>query len=609
MKRILLITFGAMCLVLPLKAQHIFSESFYFPARDSLGKSGGWEKQSYNNPYKIKIVSQGLAFKNYTTLYSGNSVLLTNEPNGNLCYQYFPKRDTQSVYLSYLINVDSLSPTATWGYNVSLDEHGGVTNMSLKCNVKRISDTTFTFGVEKTSGTSFINAVYSIKTTYLVVMKYSFVSGSSNDSAKIYIFSNAVPELEPANPDTFRVDGVDANDVGQINISNSYAQNGLNGSRIYIDEIRIGTSWKSTIFETASDNDYMFSSITPNQIASATLSENTSFNAGYDSSATLYPGTLLFYKTESGRFGKMRILGNDTKGKLSLRFTTYENEDEIFSQVDSLVLLTPSMVDLDSAMQSSNRESADIEWTVESSSKMTLASRKGTSIEFSDPLFANISLSTIQTTPLLGTAIAANNDSTNLLPEGAILFYKTNQGNYGKLKVLHYGSTLTIKFFTVAKNGALVAFSDSLSIPGTWLCDLDSSSMTGQTAGADFKWSLETITLRKLLPKNNALFGFQVITDVRELDEQIPYNFSLAQNFPNPFNPTTTIHYQIATGGNVSLKIYDVLGKEITTLVNEFQNVGNYSIQLDASKLASGIYFYVLHSGSFMDVKKMILLR
>jgi len=88
-----------------------------------------------------------------------------------------------------------------------------------------------------------------------------------------------------------------------------------------------------------------------------------------------------------------------------------------------------------------------------------------------------------------------------------------------------------------------------------------------------------------------------------------PDSYNLAQNYPNPFNPVTTIQYSIPNRSSVTLKIYDVLGKEIATLVNEEKDRGLYSVNFDASGLASGIYLYRLQAGSFVETKKMILLK
>ncbi len=88
-----------------------------------------------------------------------------------------------------------------------------------------------------------------------------------------------------------------------------------------------------------------------------------------------------------------------------------------------------------------------------------------------------------------------------------------------------------------------------------------------------------------------------------------PREFALMQNYPNPFNPSTIISFQIPKSGLVSLKIYDVLGIEIATLLNEEKNPGKYEIDFNASYLSSGIYFYTLRAGNFISIKKMILIK
>jgi len=85
--------------------------------------------------------------------------------------------------------------------------------------------------------------------------------------------------------------------------------------------------------------------------------------------------------------------------------------------------------------------------------------------------------------------------------------------------------------------------------------------------------------------------------------------FSLENNYPNPFNPVTNIKYNIPQDLFVSLKVYDISGREVKSLVNEFKNAGNYIISFNASELASGIYFYRIQTGSFVQVKKMILVK
>ncbi len=98
-------------------------------------------------------------------------------------------------------------------------------------------------------------------------------------------------------------------------------------------------------------------------------------------------------------------------------------------------------------------------------------------------------------------------------------------------------------------------------------------------------------------------------SSVTELKIETPSQFKLAQNFPNPFNPETIISYQIPVTGHVSLKIYDVLGNEVSTLVNKETEAGSYQIKFDGGKLSSGVYFYKLQSGNFVQIKKLLLMK
>jgi len=99
------------------------------------------------------------------------------------------------------------------------------------------------------------------------------------------------------------------------------------------------------------------------------------------------------------------------------------------------------------------------------------------------------------------------------------------------------------------------------------------------------------------------------LTGVREISNQIPDKYELSQNYPNPFNPATKIDFSIKEQGLVTLKVYNSLGQEVATLVNQVQNAGKYSVNFDASKLASGTYIYKLNIGDVRLVKKLMLLK
>ncbi|NCS90419.1 MAG: T9SS type A sorting domain-containing protein, partial [Ignavibacteria bacterium] len=88
-----------------------------------------------------------------------------------------------------------------------------------------------------------------------------------------------------------------------------------------------------------------------------------------------------------------------------------------------------------------------------------------------------------------------------------------------------------------------------------------------------------------------------------------PVEFALLQNYPNPFNPVTKIKYAVSIRQYTTLKVYNILGREVATLVNEYQAAGNYEVKFDASNLSSGVYFYKLQSGNFVQTKKLLLMK
>ncbi len=98
-------------------------------------------------------------------------------------------------------------------------------------------------------------------------------------------------------------------------------------------------------------------------------------------------------------------------------------------------------------------------------------------------------------------------------------------------------------------------------------------------------------------------------TAVNENTSNIPENYRLFQNYPNPFNPSTTLQYQIPQSALVIIKVYDALGKEVKTLVNQYQNMGSHEVNFNSGNLSSGVYFYTMQAGSFVETKKMILLK
>jgi Secretion system C-terminal sorting domain len=120
------------------------------------------------------------------------------------------------------------------------------------------------------------------------------------------------------------------------------------------------------------------------------------------------------------------------------------------------------------------------------------------------------------------------------------------------------------------------------------------------------KQSYETNPSNIIIYERTEGDGFEKSGDNNQLQD---FTYQLDQNYPNPFNPSTIIKYSIKNNGLVELIIFDILGREVTTLINEQKAAGSYSVEFNSSKLPSGVYLYKLKSGKFVDVKKMILLK
>ena len=107
----------------------------------------------------------------------------------------------------------------------------------------------------------------------------------------------------------------------------------------------------------------------------------------------------------------------------------------------------------------------------------------------------------------------------------------------------------------------------------------------------------------------NQELDFFGVVPVQQISSEVPNEYSLDQNYPNPFNPATTINYSIVNAGEIKITLFDVSGKEVDVLVNGIQSPGKYSINYNASRLPSGVYFYRINTEGFTDTRKMILIK
>jgi len=183
---------------------------------------------------------------------------------------------------------------------------------------------------------------------------------------------------------------------------------------------------------------------------------------------------------------------------------------------------------------------------------------------------------------------------------------------------LKAGDTVRVQIFAARKILTTVSSTGTMNVFGytrnymTFFQDDLSSTNDNFEMIADGFGILENIGEGPTFGLNGAIInGIQYgeILQVENRAVNIPIHFSLLQNYPNPFNPTTDINYSIPKSGFVKIKVYDLLGREVTTLVNEFKPAGNYHVQFNAGKLVSGVYFYRMESGEYSQTKKLLLLK
>lgn len=127
----------------------------------------------------------------------------------------------------------------------------------------------------------------------------------------------------------------------------------------------------------------------------------------------------------------------------------------------------------------------------------------------------------------------------------------------------------------------------------------------GYYGESSWNYTYQLIGLRK----DGVLYGDTVVTSIDDHLTNPPQTYVLDQNYPNPFNPTTTIKFQIPHSSLVTLKVFDLLGGEVATLVNEEMGPGTYERVFNAEGLASGVYLYQLNAGSFVQTRKLLILR
>ena len=198
-------------------------------------------------------------------------------------------------------------------------------------------------------------------------------------------------------------------------------------------------------------------------------------------------------------------------------------------------------------------------------------------------------------------------DPENTMP-AVMPFASIPQPRHKAYSVASSGTSLK---WTAARNGNSYNIYLGKTSSPPMLTNLTTTNyMTGKLdANTTYYWRVDAVTDAGVIPGKIWQFKTDAATGVSETGSRQPMGFSLDLNYPNPFNPTTTIGYRIAKAGPASLKIYDVMGRVVATLVDDVKAAGSYTVQFDGKDLPSGVYAYELRAGSFTSVNKMTLIK
>lgn len=286
------------------------------------------------------------------------------------------------------------------------------------------------------------------------------------------------------------------------------------------------------------------------------------------------------------------VIPNNSAVKINVKFKV-DNTKTVHSEDFYIPVGTGNILVLDSAENGMGR------WTVSTGWNVTTSQSYSPNNSFADSPTGNYANSTNRTM----TLTAAQNISA-----APVVFlsywYKHNIDAFDNAYVDVSGDNGTSwkskKFFTGVNN--------------TWTKDvLDISNLANASATLKIRFSLVsngTIPADGIYLDNIKLVNYTMTpTGINSVNTELPSEYSLSQNYPNPFNPSTNITFTLPQAGNVSLKVYDVLGKEVMTLADEFMQGGKYEVRMDASSLAGGVYFYKLVSGNFSETKRMLLVK
>ncbi|MFZ1279765.1 MAG: T9SS type A sorting domain-containing protein [Ignavibacteriaceae bacterium] len=597
------------------------TETFNYTTGSNL-TANGFVAHSSAGTNPIEVTASPLTYSGYLNSGLGKSVSLTG--SGEDVNKAFDSVYSNSVYASFMVNVQTATTTGDYFFHLAPENSTSI--FCGKVFVKDDGSGNLAFGVSKRNNTAtavYTPNNYALNTTYLIAVKYTFNNGSTVDDQVSLWVNPVLNGTEPAANVTATDTITDALSLGLF----ALRQGGSTSApTLTLGGVRISTSWipnaASTFNATVSvGNEWnliSFPGIHPNSMLADTLYRGR------------HLPTPVYKYTSTGYVGVSTLTAAEGYWLFHTGVRVYNWNGTVQSGV-LYPKLSYAEVDTINAFAGWNIIGI-YEYQINPSNIVTIPAGLIT-----NPLF--------QYVPGSGYGIAAT------LNQGSGYWVQMNAA--GKILL---PNRVTAKIVNETKNyikdtWGRIIISDSDNKAYTLYSANDNSEILLPPAPPanifDVRFAsqslVENIASEKVIDISNAVFPIKIrteknslvikdavtgkvigsIEDGKELiitdqavskiivsgGESIPTEFSLNQNYPNPFNPSTKISYSLAAASDVTVKIFNSLGEEVATLVNQKQEAGRYELNFNSTGLASGMYLYKIQAGAFTQTKKMILMK
>lgn len=642
MKKIMYSLFFLFCFVFlnnVALAQLNFLENFDYAEGDKLN-THGWVPHSQPDVNPVLISSGSLSYSGYISSGVGNSAHVIGSAALTSLEDLtatFSVDSVSNVYCSFLVNVASVGGQVDYFFHFREDPVAAI--LRGRVMLKDIGGGQFNFGISKgsTSNIEFDTTARNYGETYLIVLKYEYVDGPDNDL--IHLFVNpSISAEEPVTPDATNPDSNNDIVVNAVSLRQ--------GSRDYdvtVDGIRIANSWNDlfTFMSIAQAIEDLNIDFIPDRVGQTVTVEGVIFSPNYqttNNSFYIYDGTA---GTDIFMFGPpvltwalgdmIKVTGAVTQFNGMTEIEVADTNGWIFKSAGNP---TPSPMLITLAQYKSNPEM--YEGSLVGFSSLTLVggtwpASGSTNLSLSDGIdtvvFRIDSDTDIDGQPepiwpqdVIGIGSQFDNSSpydggyqifprfyaTDFLPAGTIPVELVSfNGKFIDGRVI-----LNWKTSTETNN---LGFAVEKSIDGKSFNEIGFVNGNGTTTESksysfiDANLGIVSSLFYRLRQIDfNGQFKYSSVVN---LEVNRISTFKLLQNYPNPFNPSTTIEYTLQEKVHTKLAILNSLGEEVALLVNETQVQGYHAVDFNAKNLPSGIYFYRIQAGNFVNTKKMILLK